>query len=198
MSYSKNIIFFFWLVLLPFTQVIIGQDVKDTIQELPFDSIHSPKKAVIFAAILPSLGHIYNDVKRLPHHKSHLWWKLPIIYGGLGAAGYFIVDNNRQFKAFKQERINRLDPLYDPLTGDYALYADFQLVQIQEQYRKWRDLSVIATLGVYLLQMIDANVEGHLMHFDMSNDLSFDFHPNVLYMNDYHTKAFGATLRLNF
>lgn len=190
------ILSFLVAILLP--NVTFSQNEKDSLISLPYDSIHSPKRATILAAVLPSSGHIYNHFKRLPHHKSHLWWKLPIIYGGIGFSGYMIVSNHSNYKAFKQERINRLDLNYNPSNGDFGLYADFQLLQIQEQYRKWRDLSVIGALGFYLLQIIDANVEAHLMHFDISDDMSFQvmplLHPNF---NQSFT-AIGVGFKLNF
>jgi hypothetical protein len=172
--------------------------VEATPKPLPYDSVHSPKTATIMAAILPSAGHIYNHFKRLPHHKNKLWWKLPIIYGGIGGGIYLTGFNHGEFKAFKQERINRLNPDYDYLTGDFSLYSTGQLAEIQEQYRKWRDMSVIATLGFYLLQLIDANVEAHLMHFDTGNDLSWHFRP-ILYSNYFSRQSYaGLSVRLMF
>jgi hypothetical protein len=198
MNSSKWRILIFFMAMLQLPFIGNAQSEIDTVSVVPYDSIHKPKTAVILAAIIPSAGHIYNHIKRLPHHKSHLWWKLPIIYGGMGFSGYMIVNNHQQYKAFKQERINRLDVNYNPVNGDYALYADFQLLQIQEQYRKWRDLSVIGALGFYLLQIIDANVEAHLMHFDISDDMSLHISPILTAPTPFQFQSFGASVRLNF
>jgi hypothetical protein len=137
-------------------------------------------------------------MKRLPHHKNKLWWKLPIIYGGIGGGVYMTGFNHSEFKAFKQERINRLDANYDYLSGNFSLYSTGQLAEIQEQYRKWRDMSVIATLGFYLLQIIDANVEAHLMHFDTSNDLTWHIRPTFLMPQLSTEICTGFSIRLQF
>src|SRR5215469_18807961 len=41
------------------------------------DSLHSPHKALMHSLIIPGWGQLYN----------HQWWKVPIIYGGLGLLG---------------------------------------------------------------------------------------------------------------
>src|SRR6478672_8764989 len=45
------------------------------------DSVPQPKRAAFYSAILPGAGQIYN----------RQYWKLPIVYGGAGAAVYFLV-----------------------------------------------------------------------------------------------------------
>lgn len=172
-----------------------GQDSKkDSTDQYRLDSIHKPKIALIASAIIPSAGQIYNQIYKLNRQKNNLWWKLPIIYGGIGTSAYFVVTNHNFYKSFKNERIARLDDLYVSTT--YSYLSDSQLKVYQNQYERWRNLSVIASLGVYLLQVIDANVEGHLMHFDTSDDLSFHLQPNFLYSGN--TSAPGMTLRISF
>jgi hypothetical protein len=194
------------IIFLAIASVLNGYAQKDTTSlpvllktdVIPYDSVHSPKTATILAAIIPSAGHMYNHLKKLPHHKNKLWWKLPIIYGGIGGGIYMTGYNHSEFKAFKQERINRLDPGYNYLSGSFSVYSTGQLAEIQEQYRKWRDMSVIATLGVYLLQLIDANVEAHLMHFDTSDDLSWNFRP-VFFTAPFSKGMYtGLTISLQF
>ena len=60
---------------------------------------------------------------------------------------------------------------------NYILYSSEQLKLIQNEYRRLRDFSIISFLGVYLLQIIDANVEAHLFLFDISDNLSINFKP---------------------
>ena len=162
-------------------------------QKNEIDSTHHPKKSTLLSLIIPGTGQVYNNFHRPKVQKNRLWWKLPIIYGGLGTASFFIIDNNIQFNSYKNERLYRKE------TGLTKLYPEFnsdQLKVIQEDYRRWRDLSVISFIGIYILQLIDANVEGHLLHFDNSNDLSFDIQPIV---NSINTQSFAQLkLRITF
>lgn len=143
-------------------------------------TIHSPRKSTILSLCLPSAGQFYNHLNRVKKHKNNLWWKIPIIYGGLGTSVYFLIDNQNEFNAIKNERLLRLN---GGPTNLYPLYTSSQLKIIQNDYRRWRDLSVISFLGVYLLQVIDANVEGHLIHFDNSDNLSININPSFNFNN---------------
>lgn len=135
------------------------------------DTVHTAKKATLFSAVLPGSGQIYNNFHRPETQKNRLWWKLPIIYGGLGTSAYFIINNQKSFNHFRDQRLALLK-------GDNTiLYTDQQLASIEDQYRKWRDMSVIAALAVYVLNIIDANVEGTLLHFDDSDNLSINISP---------------------
>ncbi|MFB6258167.1 MAG: DUF5683 domain-containing protein [Flavobacteriales bacterium] len=126
---------------------------------------HSPRTATIRSAILPGLGQAYNDK----------YWKIPIIYGGLGASGYFIVRNSKRFRTFRSALIKRHDPnKTDPYRGIYNVE---QLRTLKETYRRWRDLSYISLVAVYVLQVLDANVDAHLYDFDVSDDLSLRLEP---------------------
>ena len=157
------------------------------------DSTHSPKKATILSSIIPGSGQIYNNFHRPSNQKNRIWWKLPIIYGGLGTATFFIIDNNREFNAYKNERLYRQQT---GLINNYPEYSSDQLKLIQEDYRRWRDLSVISYIGIFLLQLVDANVEGHLIHFDNSNDLSIELQPIV---NSINSQSFAQLkLRITF
>ncbi len=129
------------------------------------DTAHSPSTATLRSALLPGLGQAYNEK----------YWKIPIIYGGLGASTYFIVRNTRQFQNFRQAYIARVDP---DRTDDYQnIYNQQQLNTLKSTYRRWRDLSYIAFIGVYVLQVVDANVDAHLYDFDVGEDLSLHMRP---------------------
>ena len=104
------------------------------------------------------------------------------------------MDNNAEFHSFKNERLYRVA---NP--GSVNLYpalSSSQLQVIQEDFRKWRDMSVVAVLGIYFLQLIDANVEGHLIHFDTSDKLSLSFTPQLI--NDNNSYHPGLNILINF
>ena len=158
------------------------------------DSIHSPKIATMMSAVLPGLGQIYNDIKKPEGFKPRLWWKLPLIYGGIGTSIYFVIQNQKSYTFYRNERLdlqNDISNLYS-----YSGYSDSQLESITDQYSSWRDLSIVAVLVVYVLNIVDANVSGNLLHFDSSDDLSMIVQPKVFYMNQ--SSLIGASLSFHF
>jgi hypothetical protein len=154
------------------------------------DSLHSPKKAVILSSILPGAGQIYNH-RAMPVGSKKAYWKVPIIYSGLGVAGYFLVTNQLAQKSIKTEYINRenggtLDP-------QWAMYDNDGLLTLYNRYLDRRDLSILGLAAVYLFQIVDAGVEAHFVHFDISEDLSINLKPSLIFGN----KAV-ATMTINF
>jgi hypothetical protein len=135
-----------------------------------FDTTHSPKKAVILSAILPGAGQVYNKK----------WWKVPIIYAGLGTSVYFFIRNNREYHLHRDEYLYRINNGGLTQNPDLEIYSEGNLRTIIDQYQKWRDLSVVAIAGVYALQLVDAAVDGYLFRLDTSNDLSFHFRPSFI------------------
>ncbi len=129
------------------------------------------KRSTVMSAIFPGLGQIHNNKIKPNNIHSHLWWKMPIIYGGLTAATYFFIQNISEHKIVRNERLSRNDG--NPAI-DYVDYSNDNLQVIQNIYRKRRDLSFIGILGIYTLQLIDANVEAHLFLFDSSDNLSLN------------------------
>ena len=139
---------------------------KDTIlaKKVPFQP--NPKKAGLYSAILPGLGQVYN--RQL--------WKVPIIYAGLVAAGFYIIDNLNNYQLYRKAYVSRINnPNYaDQFQG---LYTESQLQQLQSDYNKYLDLSVFYTVIGFGLQIIDAVSSAHLKNFDISRDISIKMKP---------------------
>lgn len=149
------------------------------------DTTHSAARATWLSAALPGAGQVYNDK----------WWKVPIIYGGFAATGYYIYLNNQELSFWSDVIDMRLD---DSQTDDYVgIYSDNQLFTIQNSYRRYRDLSIIFTAVVYGLQILDANVDAHLYNFDVSDDLSMNWEP-ALQADPRFGLVYGASFTLNF
>lgn len=133
---------------------------------------HSPKTAAIRSAILPGLGQIYNKK----------YWKLPIIYGALGISGAVFQYNLKWYKktrfAYKvlyvQDTANyyKVDPLLRPLLTSGNANA---LRSYRDGFRQDIDYSVLATLLLWGLNVVDATVDAHLKPFDVSKDLALKF-----------------------
>jgi hypothetical protein len=145
--------------------------------------LHSPKKATIMSAALPGLGQVYNKK----------YWKVPIVYAGLGTCAYLIDFNNREFQTYKNALIAELDS--DTLTVNNTGFSANQLDELQDTYRRWRDLSWICFGAVYLLNIIDANVDAHLFHFDVGDELGMSVLPYFSPSTRINT---GVSLYLNF
>lgn len=126
----------------------------------------SPRKASIMSAILPGLGQVYN----------RKYWKVPIIYAGIGGFSYMFHINNQQHDRYR-------NALRNAVSGDGSEVVDGQLMLTEDlktqklYYRKFRDFAGIAIGLIYLLNIVDANVDAHLKTFDVSDDLSLQISP---------------------
>lgn len=138
--------------------------------QLKWNQPHSPLKATLFSAVIPGSGQIYN----------HKYWKTPIVWAGLGTCVYFISDNSKNYRFWKEAYIafNDTDPATNP-GGEAAGLSSRQLDANQLYYKKLVDISYMSFLGVYALQIIDANVDAHLFSFDVSPNLSLRYTPVV-------------------
>ena len=141
----------------------------------------SPRKAVIYSAIFPGLGQIYN----------RKYWKLPIVYGGFVGLTYAITWNNGYYRDYlgayqdimdDNPDTNRWHDMLpygrDPETTDITWFTGV-LQQRKDYYRYYRDLSIIATVGLYLVAIVDAYVDAQLFDFDISPDLSLHVAPTI-------------------
>lgn len=165
----------------------------------PIDSVaaqdslkpHSVKKAVLLSALLPGSGQIYNHLA-MPKGKKNAFWKVPLIYAGLGTSGYFLIQNQIKKNEFKTDYTKRLnDPGY---VSDYdGIYDDAGILTLYNQYLNWRDLSILAFGAIYIIQVVDAGVEAHFVSFDVSEDLSLNIDPVLMNFNNP-----GVRISLNF
>jgi hypothetical protein len=155
------------------TLVIITDTVPKSDKSSQKDSIflaeHSPRKATIYSAVLPGLGQIYN----------HKYWKVPIVYVGFGGLIYGIIYNNDQYQFYKEKYKymvdNNLTEWEDVTIEQAEVYKDF--------HKRWRDLFYIGTAGFYVLQILDANVDAHLINYDISEDVALIIDPAILSYN---------------
>ena len=132
--------------------------------------LHSPRKATIMSAILPGAGQAYNKK----------YWKIPVIYAGFTALGYFVVTNNKDYIIYKDAYKYRMDE-NEATTDDFVgIYSAEDLVTLKNYYRRNRDLSVIGMSLLYVLNIIDASVDAHLFYFDVSDELSLNIAPGYM------------------
>ncbi len=165
--------------------------------------IHSPHKASFYAAILPGMGQIYNKK----------YWKLPLVYGGIAATGYFIHFNSKYYSKYKsayrdfiiQDPGNKsyLEFIPPGLTesdvvgGAYDSWFESALESKKQYYRRYRDLSYFIMAGVYMLQIVDAAVDAHFYNFSISDDLSMRISPALMEPSPV-VETGGVGMQLNF
>ena len=132
--------------------------------------VYNPKVAAMQSAILPGLGQIYNKK----------YWKLPIIYGGLGVTGYVFLDNIKTYKEYKfayAARIKAEPPAkdstdYKKLKDIYKVLSPGSIRSARDEFRRYVDYSALIFLLLWGLNVVDAAVDAHLKSFDVSPDLS--------------------------
>lgn len=158
----------------------------------------APSKAAFYSAVLPGLGQAYN--KR--------YWKVPIVWGAIGTGVYVYLYNDdlydrtrtafkRRIAGFTDDEFYDVNPDDDfvPTSPDFSTEA---LQDAQERYQRDRDLALLITIGLYALNIIDANVDAHLKQYNVSEDLSFHFEP---YMGTHPISAdasYGLGLAIRF
>ncbi len=165
------------------------------------NEVSQVKKATTLSTICPGAGQIYN--------KSY--WRVPIVIGGLASTIYTIDWNNRGYKRFKTAYTLLAD--YESIT-DPALrnekypngapdefrgaYSTTFLKNLKDSYRRNRDLCIILTAGVYILNIIDAHVDAHLQDYDISDDLTMNLEPYFDYAPVGSSPLFGVNMSLTF
>ena len=153
------------------------------------------KKATTLSTIFPGAGQVFN--------KSY--WRVPIVLGGLASTIYTIDWNNRGYQRFKTAYALRVD--YDNNPDKYpggaadefrGAYSATFLKNLKDSYRRNRDLCIILTAGVYLLQILDAHVDAHLQDYDISDDLSMNLEPYFDYTTVGTQPVYGVNMCFKF
>ena len=152
-------------------------------QSIKDNKIKSAKKASILSIILPGSGQIYNKK----------YWKVPIIYSSLATSIYFICENQKKLTNYENAYIDRVNGR----TDDYIdVYNNTQLISIIDYYERNRDISMMITAAIYLLNIVDVSVDAHLFDFDVSEDLSIETKPEIINTPNGKTKA--LSIKMNF
>jgi len=141
-----------------------------------------PQRALWMSALCPGLGQIYN----------RRYWKLPIVVGAFVGLSYGASWNNRMYKDYSKGNRDVMDD--DPDTRSYMDFfpptvkeSDLDKAWLQkamknkrDYYRRYREICIIAMVGVYLINIVDAYVDASLAHFDISPDLTLDVAPTAI------------------
>ena len=158
-----------------------------------------PRRAVWFSLLFPGGGQIYN----------RKYWKLPVVYGGYVGCIYALTWNQSTYMDYQNAYVDIMDD--DPDTKSYEdfLPPHYEIdtsmedwlkdvfKQRKNKYRRYRDLSIFAFAGMYLVAAIDAYVDAELSHFDISPDLSMRVEPNIM-IDHKGAPTAGFSLAVNF
>ena len=150
----------------------------------------APARAAFYSAVLPGLGQAYNKK----------YWKIPIIYAALGVSTYAYIYNNDNYTrardAFKLEKAGKPHE-FDGSDGGVIL-SEETLERVQKTYKEDRDLSLLITVGIYALQIVEASVNAHLMQLNTIDDIDITFRPNFYVDPITHKSVAGVSLSLGF
>lgn len=179
---------------------------QDSISYLDYKK-PDPIKAVWLGAIFPGAGQIYNGA----------YWKLPIVYGAFMGCGYAISWTQNRYMNYKTAYLdlyndNQAGTVTEDASKTYiAVLPDgYTLSRVggvsnwlntlksqQSTYRRYRDYSVLATVLVYALSIIDAYVDAQLFDYDISPDLSLHAEPQIYY-DSQHGQSAEVKLAIQF
>lgn len=149
------------------------------------DTTHySPKKAAIWAAGFPGLGQIY--MKK--------YWKLPIVYGVIGAALYFVVSNGQNLRKYNGYISNVYDSIQNPSPIDQLDLSNLETRR--NTYRKNLQIASFGTVFAWGLSIVDAVVDAHLHSFDISDKLAIKVKPQINYSNFTYYSGIGLNLTI--
>jgi hypothetical protein len=161
------------------------------------DSTHSPHKAVMRSLIVPGWGQWYN--------KTGWWWKIPAIYGGLGALGYNIISNQNSYRDFlavaefqrtglKADAPSLKGDPRQPLYATYGGYSTTAIIDAKEGYRRNRDLSILGFLAVWGVNIIDAYIDAKFIHsFSMDNNFGTKVSFGTIQQQPVYASNFNTT-----
>jgi len=144
----------------------LTQGAEETVEFQSMTGQNDPRKALLYSAIFPGSGQIYNKK----------YWKVPIVWGGLGVLVYAVDFYNQGYNQFRSELFGVLE------SGDTfspSGYNESQLRTLTDAYRRQRDFFVVLTGMFYLLQMVDAHVDAHLKEFEINPRLKISLRPQI-------------------
>ena len=113
-----------------------------------------PSKAAFFSAVIPGLGQAYNKK----------YWKIPIIYAAIGTALYFYFDNDNVYDRYRNAYKRRLAGFTDDEffgSGSTPFISDDALIRAQRTLKRNKEMSLLISVGLYALNVLDANVDAH-------------------------------------
>lgn len=143
-----------------------------------------PGKAALYSLVAPGAGQLYN----------RRYWKAPLVWAGEGYAIYNLINKLNTFNQLNNCHIalseNSIDvtSLCGTVTSVSTAFAQSQAA------RSDKEIAWVIVGAAHLLNVFDAFVDRHLINFDTSPDVSFNFQPTDHYAGTPAT----TLLQINF
>jgi hypothetical protein len=148
-----------------------------------------PANAAFYSAVVPGLGQLYNRD----------YWKIPIVYAALGTGVYIFLDRQNEYlelrEAYRSRLSGRRNDRFIDDQGNVILTLD-GLERGQQVAQRNKELALLITAAVYLLNIIEANVSGHLSQFNTDRNLSL--RPMIDYGNLTYGSSYGLIIQYTF
>lgn len=145
---------------------------------------HNPEKATLYSAILPGLGQAYNKK----------YWKIPVVYAGIGTIGYFAITNGNGYRDYRlayDYQSGITTDVSDDIKVLAGKYSAENLITIRDYYRRNMELSWIIMALWYGLNIIDATVDAHFFEYDIGDDLTLKVEPTLQTNYAYWDAGYG-------
>ena len=196
--FFKKIIFV--LILGFFSVNVVGQNDSFNVKDVKIkgdikiekDGVYNPlapSKAAFYSAIFPGMGQAYNKK----------YWKVPIAWAMVGVPTYYYLTNNSSYKRYRTAYKLRKSGLKDEFTNDDGtqIISLETLERAQKQLRENRDMSLLTAAILYVIQIVEASVNAHLLQFNTDDNLSFKptFINNPI---NFEAPKVGLTLKYSF
>lgn len=159
--------------------------VQDSVIVINNDPLR-PSKAAFYSAVLPGLGQFYNKD----------YWKVPLVYAAIGTSTYIYIHNNNQYHRYRDAYKRRLAGFNDDEFQGEKYLDNERLIIAQRGFQRNRDLSLLITVGFYILNIVEANVAAHLKQFNVSENLSLS--PDWYRDDLNHGQNLGLTIKYQF
>jgi len=205
-----------FLILLGENKNAVSQQiVADTVSVESSVKVRSPHKASMYSVMFPGLGQAYNKK----------YWKIPILYVGIGATLYAINWNTKNYKKYKNgfrdfsefydwkyQDPDLETPIAEPSSRSYNDLVTYDieakdktyhngfktlLQNKKDSFKHDRDLSYIILVGVYVLNIVDAAIDAHFTNFNVNDDLTIKVEPAVSY-SAFSGNSLGFRCQITF
>jgi len=164
--------------------ILIGLILQCPLYAQNIDIYTKPKKSLIYSALIPGAGQFYNKK----------YWKIPIIYATMGSCVYLYSRQNLKYREYKDAYTARNDG--NANTVDYfPQYSNANLITLQDYYQNNRDLFGLLCILSYILNVIDANIDAHLLNYNINDNLSMHINPQI---NNVQYETINLSLNIKF